>query len=254
MLLCIDIGNTNIVLAVHDGTSWVHTWRVYSDERKTGDEYYVIFRSLFESEKLDVSGIENVIISSVVPNLTLSIQKNVKRLFNKEALLVTHDVKSGLVRSSIPEELGSDLMCNLAYAHYLKPDKTVMTVDFGTALTFSTVNGKGEVLGVAIVPGLVTSVHALFGATAQLPQVDLHIPSTALGRSSEDSIRAGIMYGYAGLVSSIVGRSEKETGEHLFVIATGGLSKTISPLIPRIDMLDKFHTLNGLRLIASLNF
>ena len=70
MLVCIDIGNTNIVLAVHDGKSWIHTWRVYSDEKKTGDEYYVIFRSLFESEKLDVSRIDNVIISSVVPNLT----------------------------------------------------------------------------------------------------------------------------------------------------------------------------------------
>lgn len=254
MLVCIDIGNTNIVLAVHDGKSWIHTWRVYSDEKKTGDEYYVIFRSLFESEKLDVSRIDNVIISSVVPNLTLSIQKNVKRLFNKEALLVTHDVSTGLVRSSIPGELGSDLLCNLAYAHYLKPDDTVMTVDFGTALTFSTVSRDGQVLGVAIVPGLLTSVHALFGATAQLPQVDLRIPSSALGRSSEDSIRAGIMYGYAGLVNSIIEKTEEETGEKFFIIATGGLSKTISPLIPRIDMLDKLHTLNGLRLIASLNF
>ena len=62
------------------------------------------------------------------------------------------------------------------------------------------------------------------------------------------------MYGYAGLVNSIIGKTEEERGERLFVIATGGLSKTISPLIPRIDMLDKLHTLNGLRLIASLNF
>ena len=200
------------------------------------------------------SGAAQYVPLAVVPNLTLSIQKNVKRLFNKEALLVTHDVSTGLVRSSIPGELGSDLLCNLAYAHYLKPDDTVMTVDFGTALTFSTVSRDGQVLGVAIVPGLLTSVHALFGATAQLPQVDLRIPSSALGRSSEDSIRAGIMYGYAGLVNSIIEKTEEETGEKLFIIATGGLSKTISPLIPRIDMLDKLHTLNGLRLIASLNF
>ena len=82
MLIAADIGNTNIVLALHDGTSWVRTWRVYSDQRKTGDEYYVIFRSLLEDRDVDISRVDRAIVSSVVPNLTTSVQRNLKRLFD----------------------------------------------------------------------------------------------------------------------------------------------------------------------------
>ena len=253
MLAAVDIGNTNIVLALGEGGAWVHSWRVYSDQRKTGDEYYVIFRSLLESSRGDTAAVDRIVMSSVVPNLTLSVQKNMRRLFGRDALVVSNDVRTGLDRESLPAELGSDLLCNLAWAHHVHPDKAVMTVDFGTALTFSTVDGEGRVRGVAIVPGLLTAVHALFGATAQLPQVELKIPSTVLGRSSEDSIRAGLMYGYAGLVEKMVTQSEAELGERLTVMATGGLCQTISPLIPRIETIDKYHTLNGLALISQLN-
>ena len=93
---------------------------------------------------------------------------------------------------------------------------------------------------------------ALQGA-AQLPQVELKLPDTPMGRDSQQSIRGGIMLGYAGLVDSIIKRTEDEIGEKLWVIATGGLSQTISPLIPRLDLVDGLHTLKGLSLIASLN-
>lgn len=253
MLAAVDIGNTNIVLALGEGGAWVHSWRVYSDQKKTGDEYYVIFRSLLESSRVDTAAVDRIVMSSVVPNLTLSVQKNMRRIFGRDALVVSNDVRTGLDKDSLPAELGSDLLCNLAWAHHVHPDKAVMTVDFGTALTFSTVDADGRVRGVAIVPGLLTAVHALFGATAQLPQVELKIPTTVLGRSSEDSIRAGLMYGYAGLVEKMVAQSEAELGVHLTVMATGGLCQTISPLIPRIEEIDKYHTLNGLALISSLN-
>ena len=128
-----------------------------------------------------------------------------------------------------------------------------MVVDFGTALTFSTVNSKGEVLGVAIAPGLVTAVNSLFGSTAQLPQVELKLPNTVIGRDSMTSIRAGIMEGFAGMVETIIRKTEEETGSPLYVMATGGLSSTISKIIPRIDELDTLITLKGLGLIASLN-
>ena len=112
---------------------------------------------------------------------------------------------------------------------------------------------KGEILGVSIAPGLVTAVNALFGNTAQLPQVELKVPESALGRDSQTSIRSGIMMGYAGMVTSMIERVENEIGDKLYVIATGGLSNTIFPLIPRIDIVDGFHTLKGLALIANLN-
>lgn len=253
MLVAVDIGNTNIVLALHDGSKWVNVWRVYSDEKKTGDEYFVIFDSLLNSLNIDRSNVTKGIVSSVVPNLTRSICKNITRLFNVEPMVVSHDCNTGLIKESIPPELGSDLLCNVAYAHYIQREKDVMVVDFGTALTFSTVLKTGEVKGCAIVPGLLTGVNALFGSTAQLPQVSLKVPKTAVGRNSVESIRAGIMYGYAGLVESLIHETEKELNTELYIIATGGLSATIQPLIPRINSLESNHTLNGLKLIADLN-
>ncbi|MGYP002516298421 len=253
MLITVDIGNTNIVIAAVDNGKWLFDFRVCTDEKKTSDEYFVIFNSLLKTTGIDFDNVEKVIISSVVPFLSRSIEKNMKRIFNQDPIIVTHDVNTGLDKDSIPAELGSDLLCNLAYGHYAHKNKSVMIIDFGTALTFSTVNMHGEVKGVAIAPGLVTAVNALFGNTAQLPQVELKIPESVLGRDSQSSIRAGIMMGYAGMVDSIIKRSEEELGEKLYVIATGGLSKTISPLIKRIDYIDGFHTLRGLALIAELN-
>ncbi len=253
MLVACDIGNTNIVLALFDEGRFVDSWRVYTDTKKTSDEYFVVFNALFREGGIKSDMVDSAIISSVVPNMTRSVEKNIQRLFHIQPLIVTHDVKTGLVRSSIPGELGTDILSNLAYAHYEKPDEAVMVVDFGTALTLSAVNSRGEVLGCSIAPGLVTAVNALFGSTAQLPQVELKLPDTPMGRDSQQSIRGGIMLGYAGLVDSIIKRTEDEIGEKLWVIATGGLSQTISPLIPRLDLVDGLHTLKGLSLIASLN-
>ena len=253
MLVACDIGNTNIVLALFDEGRFVDSWRVYTDTKKTSDEYFVVFNALFREGGIKPDMVDSAIISSVVPNMTRSVEKNIQRLFHIQPLIVTHDVKTGLVRSSIPGELGTDILSNLAYAHYEKPDEAVMVVDFGTALTLSAVNSRGEVLGCSIAPGLVTAVNALLGSTAQLPQVELKLPDTPMGRDSQQSIRGGIMLGYAGLVDSIIKRTEDEIGEKLWVIATGGLSQTISPLIPRLDLVDGLHTLKGLSLIASLN-
>ncbi len=253
MLIAVDIGNSNIVIAVHDDEKWVESFRIYSDPKKTSDEYFVVLESLLTHAGIRKQDINRAVISSVVPNLTRSVQKNIIRLFDVQPLMVDRFIKTGLKNESIPVELGSDLLCNLAQAHHMHPHSPVMVVDFGTALTFSTVGSDGSVLGASIAPGLVTAVNALFGNTAQLPQVELRVPEKVIGRNSQDSIRSGIMFGYAGMVTSLIERSEQELGSELFVIATGGLSSTIAPLIGRINQVSPMHTLEGLRLIAKLN-
>jgi type III pantothenate kinase len=253
MLIALDIGNTNIVIAVHDKQRWVQSFRIYSDQKKTTDEYFVVLDSLLSHANLHKHDISRAIISSVVPNLTRSMQKNIIRLFDVHPLMVDHSVETGLKRESIPDELGSDLLANAAQAHHMHPDGPVVVIDFGTALTLTTVGSDGSVLGVAIAPGLVTAVNALFGNTAQLPQVELKIPPSVLGRTSQDSIRSGIMFGYSGMVKTIIEKTEKELGQEVYVIATGGLSRTIAPLIDRINHISPMHTLDGLRLISDLN-
>ncbi len=253
MLVAVDIGNTNIVIAVHDGQQWIRSFRIYSDQQKTSDEYFVVLDSLMSHADISKENIDRAVISSVVPNLTRSMQKNIIRLFEVQPLMVDHTINTGLKKETIPAELGSDLLSNLAQAHHVRPDSAVVVVDFGTALTFSTVDSDGSVLGASIAPGLITAVNALFGNTAQLPQVELKIPSSVIGRNSQDSIRSGIMYGYAGMVKTIIERTEQELEKEVFVIATGGLSRTIAPLIDRINLLSPMHTLDGLKLISDLN-
>jgi len=131
------------------------------------------------------------------------------------------------------------------------PDETCVILDFGTALTLTTVSDKGDILGAAIAPGLVTAVNSLFHNTAQIPQVQLKLPERAVGRDSDEAIRSGIMFGYAGLVKELISRTEQELGVAVKVVATGGLSRTIAPLIGRIDRLEPLHTLEGLRIMAN---
>ncbi|AEC01851.1 type III pantothenate kinase [Parasphaerochaeta coccoides] len=253
MFLAVDIGNTNIVMSFHDGKQWGRTWRIHTDTKKTSDEYLVIMETLWENSGFDRTAVRHAAISSVVPNLTRAIQKDIQRIFSISPLMLSMQVKTGLDMSTVPSEIGQDIMCNLAAAHQMFPDRVAMTLDCGTAMTFSTVDEKGRVLGVAILPGLVTAVNALFGNTAQLPQVELKIPTSVLGRNTVDSIRAGIMLGYIEMIDGMIERTEKELGKKIAVIATGGLSSTIASEIPRIDVLAPNHTLDGLRLISEMN-
>ena len=119
MLLAVDIGNSNIVIAVHDGQKWVQSFRIYSDQKKTSDEYFVVLDSLLSHAQLFKHDINRAVISSVVPNLTRSIQKNIIRLFDVQPLMVDHAVEAGLKKETIPEELGSDLLANAAQAHFM---------------------------------------------------------------------------------------------------------------------------------------
>lgn len=252
MLFVVDIGNTNIVLAINDKDEWIELWRIHTDAKKTSDEYFLDVKEIVASIEREIK-IGKVVISSVVPSLTMVFQKVCFRLFGVKGLVVDHTVKTGLVPSSVPAEMGTDILANLVAAHHLFPDNYATVLDFGTALTVSTVSPEGEVLGVAIAPGLITSVNALAGNTAQLPYIELKKPDSVLGRNTVQSIRAGIMLGFAGLVDSLVKKTEEEIGTQVKVVVTGGLSKTISSLLSRVDYLEKNHTLNGLVLLSRMN-
>ncbi|MGI6432806.1 MAG: type III pantothenate kinase [Sphaerochaetaceae bacterium] len=251
MLLVVDIGNTNIVMALHDGSSWLATWRIHSDQKKTGDEYFVIVERMLSQKNIDLQSIQSAVISSVVPKLTKPFQWVVNSLCTLDSLVINHDSIVHLVRSSIPAELGYDLLANAEAAHALYPDKTCMVLDLGTALTLTTVNEKGEVLGASIAPGLETAVYALFSNTAQIPAVQLKAPKTVIGRTSEEAIQSGIMFGFAGLVKELVKRTEQELHTTVQLIATGGMAQLLAPIIDRVDHIEPLLTLEGLRIMAT---
>ncbi len=261
MLLAIDIGNTNIVTALFHNGELVHTWRIFSDTRRTGDEYSAILASLFRDAGVAVVEINSCVLSSVVPVLIGQFVGLVERMTGRKPIIVDHNLFP-LLPVKIPEsavhEIGSDLVCNAVEA-YCRYKSACIVVDFGTALTFTAVDSTGFIQGIAITPGIGTARNSLFNNTALLPSVPLAAPPDSLGTNTVHSIQAGIVLGYKGLVESLIGQMQQDmaqkTGIPVYdikVIATGGLNSVLKPITSVFQDVDKSLTLHGLYRIATI--
>lgn len=251
MILTIDIGNTNIVFGVANQSEWVKIWRIQTDWSKTADEYEVIFRSLFASSSISCTEISRTVLSSVVPSLIRPFREMLNQLHGCSMLLVEPSIYERLpIKIIDPYEIGTDLVAD-ATAAFIGYGGPTMIIDFGTALTFTTISRAGEILGVAIAPGLLTALKSLTGNTAQLHDVQLVAPPSVLGKNTVHAIQSGIILGFAGLVDSMVKRTEEELGERLTVVATGGLSAVLKNVSSRIEIIDENLTLDGLKYIAN---
>lgn len=252
MLLVVDIGNTNIVFGIYDLKRWIRNWRIQTDALKTADEYEVILNSLLANGEIDKTKISEVVVCSVVPTLVMPFTDMLAGLIGQSPLLVSPEIYPLLpIKILNPNQIGTDLVAN-AVAAFSRFGNYSMVIDFGTALTFTTIGGDSEILGVAIAPGLQTAMSSLAGKTAQLPFVHLAPPPSVLGDNTTHAIQSGIIYGYTGLVDFIIERTEQELNHNLTVIATGGLSSVIAPIAKKINHIDKMLTLEGLRIISGL--
>jgi len=252
MILAIDIGNSNIVFGVSNKNEWVNIWRLQTDPRKTADEYEVIFRSLILSSKICKNDISRTILSSVVPGLIRTFREMLQNLVQHSPILLEPSIYGKLpIQVLNPEEIGADLVSD-ATAAFIKYKAPLMVIDFGTAITFTTVSKTGEILGVAISPGLQTALKSLTQNTAQLYDVQLVNPPSVLGKNTVQALQAGIVLGFAGLVDSIIDRTERELGEKLTIIGTGGLSGVLKDISGRIQIIDENLTLDGLKYISDI--
>nr|MBC7244832.1 type III pantothenate kinase [Chloroflexota bacterium] len=253
MLLCIDIGNTHITLGAWDKDKCLGHWRVRTVRDQTSDEYAILLKSLLREGGCKWTAINRVAIASVVPPLTIVFSELFRYYWGIEPLIVGPGVRTGLrIRIDNPVELGADLVAD-AVAAYHRLRNACIVVNFGTATTFSAVSKTGDFLGVAIAPGLELAAEALASFTAQLPRVALVPPPAAIGKNTVHSMQSGLIFGYVGLVKELLQRIRAELGGQAVVIATGGLSSTLAPLIEDIDIVDPLLTLEGLRLISELN-
>lgn len=252
MILTIDIGNTNIVFGVAENNEWLKIWRIQTDLFKTADEYEVIFRSLFTSSGIREQAVTFTVLSSVVPSLIRPFREMLGHLLDHRPFLVEPAAYPELpIEILSPDEIGTDIVADAtaAFTGYGGP---CMVIDFGTALTFTTISKSGKILGVAIAPGLQTALKSLTGNTAQLRDVQLEAPPSVLGNNTIHAIQSGIVLGFAGLVDSMVAKTEEELGEKINVIATGGLSSVLRNVSDRIRIIDENLTLDGLKYMAGI--
>lgn len=252
-LLAIDIGNTDVTIGVWLQNQWMHTFRLPSDTSKPTSFYFDSLRDFFLEKKITFDKVEYSVLSSVVPDLTSKIAGAVSMLVERKAIILDATVYEKLpIKVLNPQQIGSDLVSNALAAFTLYKDECLV-VDFGTALTFTTISKQGEVVGVAIVPGLKTAIKALTQNTAKLFDVPLQVPDSALGKNTTHAIQAGVLLGYESLVIGMIERIKLELkNEQLKVIATGGLSSILPAVKNRFTDVDAMLTLNGLRHVAEI--
>jgi type III pantothenate kinase len=253
MLLAIDIGNTHTVLGIFRQSKLVDYFRVTSDHALTVDECGILVKQLFPVYRK----ISHVIICSVVPPLTPIYCEMSEKLLKVEPVLVQWDLPLGIkITYDDPSKVGADRIAN-AVAVYQIYGGPAIIVDFGTATTFDVISDRGEYLGGAIAPGIEISSLNLFKKAAQLFKVSLEKPRKAIGQSTEESLRSGIVLGSVGQIAEIVGRIKTELRrDHGIkkrpkVIATGGLANLIAKESKIIEEVAPTLTLEGLRRIYS---
>jgi len=247
MVLAIDIGNSNVVMALREGDEWTHLWRMNTQKNDQAEYFYQTkIPNCFFEDGIDTTQICGVILSSVVPMLRPIIKQILEERYDLDVTIVGPELYKRLEFDvPRPQQIGTDLVAN-AYAGYKKYGGNVSIADFGTAFTITTVNDQGKILGVSIAPGIKTAMKALVSNTSQLPDIPLELPDSVMGRDTIHAMQAGILWGYVGMVKEMASKIKTELSEDYRFIATGGLSFIMSELEEVFFAIDRNHTMDGL--------
>ncbi|PQD93969.1 pantothenate kinase [Pradoshia eiseniae] len=253
MLLVLEIGNTNILIGIYEDDRLRYHWRIETNQRKTEDEYGLVFTQLFRNADVDAQQIKGIIMSSVVPPIMPALINMCTKYFGIEPLVVGPGVKTGLhIKYENPREVGSDRIVN-AVAAIEEYGAPIIIVDFGTATTYCYVNEHKQYMGGAIAPGIEISTEALFARASKLPRVEISRPDSIIGKTTVSAMQAGILYGVIGQVEGIVSRIKKQSKQQPKVIATGVWASLIADETSAIDEVAPFLTLKGLQIIYKKN-
>ena len=253
MLLVVDIGNTNVVCGIYQGSVLVQTFRVETARTRTADEYGVLLWQMVQLRGVDVKGVSAAIVASVVPPLTDVLVVAIRHVFARESVIVGPGLRTGIaVKYENPRDVGADRIVN-AVAAYERYHSGVIVVDFGTATTFDCVSPKAEYLGGVIVPGVQVSLDGLLARAAKLSRIEIAAPPRVVGKNTTHALQSGIVHGYASLVDGLVGKLERELDFPCTVVATGGLAPLIAPHSERLAIVDEHLTLEGLRILHERN-
>lgn len=253
MIFTIDVGNTNIVLGYLDGTDVVGRSRIVT--RRDGDAkpYVEDFHRSLRENHFTCHEVEGAILSSVVPETDAALIDAVSEVFSCDCMTVQAGMRTDMtICIEQPETLGADIItgCVGALALY---DAPVAVVDMGTATTVVVVDGNRNYLGGAIIPGVKLALNALTAGTSLLPDLSDLTPKKCIASLTEDAMLSGAVYGSAAMLDGLVDRMERELGEKLTVVATGGLAGCIVPYCTRPIAYEPELLLKGMGVLYEMN-
>ena len=253
MLLTIDVGNTNIALAVMKGNEILGRYRLMTQTTRTSDEYGFFIMTFMTQAKINAEDIEDVIISSVVPKLMYSLTSAIIKYLNKKPIIVDGTLDTGIhLGMPNPSSVGADRIVNTSWAWHTYHHSAII-IDFGTATTFDYIDGNGVFKYVIIMPGLDTALHALTAKAAKLPEIEIVKPESVLGTNTVHGMQAGTVYGYIGAVEYIVRQMKKELNDpDALVFATGGLGRVIANETDEINAYDPDIAYKGMKIIYDM--
>jgi type III pantothenate kinase len=248
-LLAIDIGNTNITVGLFKGKRLSAKTKIPTNSYSS---YIRRMKSLISSSSLDVSGVKEAIVSSVVPLALARLIVELRRMSGSISITILGRDKKVPIKNlyRVKSEVGQDRLVNAYCAKKLYGFPAVV-IDFGTAITFDVISKKGDYLGGLILPGIELSLAGLYKRTAMLPKVELKDSSSIIGKDTVNSMRGGILFGFGSMSDGLVARYKKMLGKSTKVIATGGNASLIKKYSCSIQKVDEDLTLKGLYLIST---
>ncbi len=246
MLLAIDVGNTNSVIALFDGDEPAAQWRASTSTSRTADEYAVWLSQLMLMAGHQLSDIDDCVISTVVPQSLFHLRNLSRRYFNCEPFVVGHENIPGVeVRIAKPSEAGADRLVN-AVGAFTAHGGPLIVVDSGTATNFDIVGADGGFEGGVIAPGINLSMQALHDAAARLPRIAIEKPDKVIGADTVGAMQSGVFWGYVSLIEGLIQRIRNEYPEPMTVVATGGIASLFEGATGVIDIFDADLTIRGL--------
>lgn len=263
MRIALDVGNSQVTVGAIDGRNVVETGRI-DTALISGDTWPLLERRLAGGGH--GTALEGAIIASVVPAATEALQNTLRDHAGVDPLIVGPHLDLGIQMGvQNPEEVGADRIVNAAAA-WDEYRRALIVVDLGTAITFDVVDHGGSFAGGAIAPGVATASNALAAAGAQLYAARFDFPPRAIGTSTDEAIRSGILFGTAAMVDGMIRRMVAELRgqtagkdvsedpmEDIFVLATGGHAALVAPHSATIRKVDGLLTLKGLMLLEERN-
>ena len=255
MLLAVDAGNTNLVLALVDGGTIKARWRIATDPRRTADQYAVWLHQLLELEGYSRNDVNAVIIGSVVPRAVHNLEVLARKYFHVEPLIAVQGLAEWPLELDVdePQNVGADRALNVIAAHAKHPGDLIV-IDFGTATTFDLVSPTGAYKGGIIAPGINLSLDALVNAAAKLPRIAIEAPSgnSVIGRTTESQMIIGIYWGYVAMIEGLVERMKREVGKPVTVVSTGGLASLFDKHTAVFEAIEPDLTIQGLSLLHDM--